>query len=233
MNKDSFCLIERESPILISCEHASQAFPHSYPSPHLTRQNIYDLYDLGALEVATFLSQELKASLIYTLYSPLFINVNQKINSPFLIESALNIQDREERIRNFYLPYHNQLGRLTERLKKYKSSCFISVHTFSQECKKNHAHRKIDFGILFKYKKDFPFCQKIKQELEKRNFLVAFNQPYSMERETVGYTIKRYGKKKGMQCVEFEINNKFFKNKKSSLAVKKALLESLREAITV
>lgn len=233
---------DSDGPILVSCEHASKIIPEEYSNFGVKNPSqLPDWHDVGAGELALLIVKQLKARGIMPLFSRMVINVNKPIGDPKLINDScfgvripgnenLSLKEKKERIFKYYLPYHRQLKRELLNLKKqHQKIFFVSVHSFFHKI--NREERKIDIGILYKYKKDFAFCNKIKKLLEKKtNFDIRFNKPYSAH-ETAGYTINKYGNDKNINCIEFEINDRHLKTKENIQKIGEFLSEALEEAI--
>ncbi|MBW2992138.1 N-formylglutamate amidohydrolase [Candidatus Woesearchaeota archaeon] len=231
-------MVNRRSdvPVFISCEHASKVIPRKYRTFGMRRKELArmpDYYDVGAEALSREIAKRLDARCIIPRYSRMVINLNKPEDHPKLINSVCfgidikgnkNISDRNERIRKYYRPYHERIKKEVRGKRLY----FVSVHSFFH---KLGEERKVDIGILYRYKKDEGFCRNIKRFLDKTGLNVKFNQPYSALK-TAGYTMNAHGKSKDIRCVEFEVNDKHLKDKKSikktGMMISKALKSELR-----
>jgi len=234
-----------KQPIFISCEHASKVIPKKYGTIGIKRKNLLnipDYYDVGAEELTRIIAKKLNAKCIIPNYSRMVINLNKHLNHQKLISDVcfgieipgnkdLTNSERNNRIKKYYLPYHDRIKREIQELKKnHKKVYYISIHSFFH--KLNRVKRIIDVGILYKYKKDIRFCKKIKKLLtEKTDFNIKYNQPYSSFK-TAGYTINKYGESKDISCVEFEINDKHLKDTKSIKKMGNILSSILKKIIS-
>lgn len=78
-----YTFVKRQSPILISCEHASSRIPKKFGTLGLTRsqlKNAKDLFDPGSLAVSRLVTQDLQASLLYANFSRLVVDANRRLD---------------------------------------------------------------------------------------------------------------------------------------------------------
>jgi len=227
-------------PFFISCEHASHSIPKKYGFLGVKKKVIVknpDYYDVGAEGIARILAEKFNARCVLSNHSRLLIDLNRGLNHPNLIplsafgmEIPFNRKNRKQRLK-YYYPYHNRVKKEINELKKiHKRIYYFCIHSFSPDAKDGR-NRKVDIGVLYRYKKDLTFCRKVKKLLEKKTkFLVRINEPYSAF-ETAGLVMNSYGKSEKVRCIEFEINNKHLQNKKDIKKMGNLLCSVLREAI--
>ena len=95
----------KESDFLIICDHASNKIPAKFKELGLSREilNSHIAFDIGAKEVAVYLSNILKCPLVMTDFSRLLIDPNRGIDDPTLIMriSDNNIVEGNKNIYNF------------------------------------------------------------------------------------------------------------------------------------
>mgnify|MGYP001365943825 CR=1 FL=1 len=185
----------KESDFLIICDHASNKIPTKFKELGL-RKEILDshiAFDIGAKEVAIYLSNILQCPLIMADFSRLLIDPNRGIDDPTLImrisdnniiEGNRNIYNfkkskkKDERIKKYYDVYHNKISEfinLREKNKKFPS--IISIHSFTPIWK--NKKRDIDIGILWDNDYRLPkiFFNYLKEN--HKNLVIGNNQPYS------------------------------------------------------
>jgi len=185
----------KESDFLIICDHASNKIPAKFKELGLSREilNSHIAFDIGAKEVAVYLSNILKCPLVMTDFSRLLIDPNRGIDDPTLImrisdnnivEGNKNIYNfkkskkKDERVINYYNVYHSKISEfinLRKKNKKYPS--IISIHSFTPVWR--NIRRDIDIGILWDNDNRLPniFFNYLKEN--HKNLVIGDNQPYS------------------------------------------------------
>ncbi|MBW2999708.1 N-formylglutamate amidohydrolase [Candidatus Woesearchaeota archaeon] len=229
-----------KQPFFISCEHAGKKIPKKYGFLGVKKEVIVknpDYYDVGAEDIARIIAKKFNAKCVLSNYSRLLINLNRSLNNPDLIPSApygmdipLNKKNKKQRLK-YYYPYHKRVKKEIEELKKiHKRIYYFCIHTFCGTVK-DRRNRKVQIGLLYRYKKDLDFCRKVKKLLEKKtNFIVKINEPYSAF-ETAGLVMNSYGKSEKVRCIEFEVNDKLLQNKKDIKKIGNLLCNVLKEAV--
>ena len=139
----------KESDFLIICDHASNKIPTKFKKLGLSKEILdsHIAFDIGAKEVAVYLSNILECPLVMTDFSRLLIDPNRGIDDPTLImrisdnkiiKGNRNIynfkksKEKDERVKKYYDVYHNKISEfinLREKDEKYPS--IISIHSFT------------------------------------------------------------------------------------------------------
>ncbi len=230
-------------PILISCEHASRKIPLRYWNLGLDKKKLKQvsyLYDVGAEKVAATISKYLGAETVMPRYSRLLVDMNRSPDDPSIFRSDsfgtdipgnrdITEQEKKKRLSDHYIPYHNRLWRKIRSLReKNKRSYYIIVHSFNHIV--DGVERTPDIGILWKFEKDRQFCSTIKKKLSDAGLDARFNKPYTAKGKGA-YCMTVYGNHHSIRCVEFEINDKFLKDKKGIIKMSRLLSGILREVI--
>lgn len=120
-----------QSPILITCEHASSRIPRAFGTLGLTREQVAgakDLYDPGSEALARMLAQQLGSSLLMASLSRLVIDYNRRLDmhgvaqnayhAPALKTQLLTEIDGQELL--VPIPANMQRSRILER-QRYRS----------------------------------------------------------------------------------------------------------------
>ena len=185
----------KESDFLIICDHASNKIPTKFKKLGLSKEILdsHIAFDIGAKEVAVYLSNILECPLVMTDFSRLLIDPNRGIDDPTLImrisdnkivEGNRNIynfkksKEKDERVKKYYDVYHNKISEfinLREKDEKYPS--IISIHSFTPVWR--NKKRDIDIGILWDNDYRLPeiFFNYLKEN--HKNLIIGDNQPYS------------------------------------------------------
>lgn len=134
-----------KAPLLIICDHASNAMPQSMNGLGLTADELgmHIAHDIGAAAIARRLAEKMDASLVLAGYSRLLIDANRHTAEPGSIpeisagvtipgNQGLSAAQRRARAKNFFWPYHHAI---TDGIKRLRSGCpapaIFSVHTFT------------------------------------------------------------------------------------------------------
>lgn len=219
--------------LIITCEHASNLIPQEFNDIFVKSRDILNThkgYDIGAQDVAVYLSAKLKVPLFKASYSRLLIDLNRSLNNRNLFSSLTKHLDKtikKEIIRDYYLPYRNQVEEYLLNCKN-SSILHISVHSFTPVL--NKIERNCDIGFLYDPKR----------ETERENALswkkeivgsggklrVRFNYPYKGISD--GFT--KYLRQKignNYSGIELEINQKLLLNSESITSISKIIYNIL------
>jgi predicted N-formylglutamate amidohydrolase len=145
------------SPVLVVCEHASNFIPAAFHNLGLSRQALasHIAWDPGALEVARFLGDVLKAKVLASPVSRLVYDCNRPPENPDSIPArseqydipgncGLAAADRAARVRTYYKPFHDRLAR--EIATDPRPLALVTVHSFSPVyCGQV---RKVEIGVI-------------------------------------------------------------------------------------
>ena len=213
------CIVNRDgvSPFFLVCEHAGNCIPASLkglgglPKEELER---HIAHDIGALEVATRLSEKLDAILIYQSYSRLLIDCNRRLSNEGLIVEVsdgtripgnenLSQASVKDRVGKIWQPFHDDIAcQLKERLIKGKRTILITVHSFTPVM--SHQARPWHVGLCFNRNPVlsdafYNYLSDIDPSL-----VIGLNQPYAVLDEE-DHTIPEYGEKLDLTHALIEI----------------------------
>ncbi len=133
------------TPLIVLCDHASNALPPAYGSLGLEASELarHIAYDIGAAGVTRSIADRLGAAAVLSRWSRLLIDLNRGTDDPTLImrlsdgavipgNRTLSRVEREVRIATFYRPYHDAIASLIERhLTSGLMPVVLSVHSFT------------------------------------------------------------------------------------------------------
>tara|TARA_B100000214_G_scaffold183833_1_gene132558 strand:+ start:7725 stop:8516 length:792 start_codon:yes stop_codon:yes gene_type:complete len=224
---------------LVICDHSSNNIPIEYKNLGISSNDIesHRAYDLGASEVSVELSKLLNCNLIMANFSRLLIDPNRgeddptlipKISEGKIIKGNINIskcssdEDRNKRILNFYLPYHEQISKFVNNsLKKGKILKILSIHSFTPIWMGKK--REIDVGIL--WDKDDRLSKIFLNSL--KNINLGDNKPYSGRLKND--TLYKHATSRGIPHVLIEIRQDLLKKEKDKLQWAKKIHNVLKE----
>ena len=242
MNKEKENIIKKygsSQDYLVICDHSSNNIPLRYQNLGISEKDLesHRAYDIGASDVASQLSELLDCSLVMANFSRLLIDPNRgkddptlipKISEGKIIKGNMNISisendvDRNERILQFYLPYHKQINRfINNLLDNGRIPKILSIHSFTPIWKGKK--REIDVGIL--WDKDDRLSKIFLNSL--KNIKLGDNKPYSGRLKND--TLYKHATSYGIPHVLIEIRQDLLKKDKDRLRWAKKIYNVLKE----
>jgi predicted N-formylglutamate amidohydrolase len=207
------------SPIVLICEHASNALPKSLGTLGLSDEDLqrHIAYDIGAEGTSRILSKLLDAPLILQRYSRLAYDCNRppeadgampEVSEIFEIPGNKNLlpSARLARTREIYRSFHRAIeDYLDQRAAEKRHTIVVTMHSFTPVYKGKS--RDFDVGFLFD------------RDTWLANFLVkAFptekarlNEPYG-PKDGVMHTTGLHAAPRGLKHVMIEIRNDLIAN---------------------
>lgn len=213
----AFC-VERPhgaSQFLLTCDHASNAFPMSLGDMGLNdaERSMHIAWDIGAAEVSRRLSELLDACCILHNYSRLVIDANRPPGSAQSIitlsertripgNEALSEDQVSAREQTVFWPYHERIrAELDRRASAGRPTLLVSVHSFTPVY--HDFVRPWHCGLL--YQRDVRLGRALLPRLRAENQLVVGdNEPYAM-RDGGDYTLIEHGERRGLAHVGIEM----------------------------
>ena len=204
-------------PILLVCEHASNAFPAPWGQLGLTeaQQQAHVAWDPGALALSRALASRLDAVLIHAPASRLLYDLNRGPDRADAMAPrsevhdipgniALSVAQRLERTEAFYLPFHGRLhAEIARRLALGRQTVLVTVHSFTPVY---HGQiRAVEFGVI--HDADDRLARAIVAAAQQITPLVtALNQPYSAA-DGVTHTLRLHATPYGLVNAMLELRN--------------------------
>lgn len=203
------------SSVILSCEHAGNDVPENLRYLFKSEPNVLETHrgwDPGAWTLAQFLSTRMNAPLLGCHTTRLLIEANRSPNSTELFSSfssVLHDAEKEKLVRDFYLPYRNQIENLIEEIAK--PILHLSIHTFTPIW--NGVERAVDIGILFNPERpsESNFSNRLKEALEKAlpHLITKFNEPYQGTDDGVTTWLRNLLPDSAYSGIEIEVNQKY------------------------
>lgn len=202
------------SPYVLICEHASRFIPQSFAGLGLGEADLkrHIAWDIGAENVARFLSQHLDATLVLAGYSRLLIDLNRPTGSSSSIpeisettiipgNAGLTAAQRDERVRDYFIPFQQEVENLLDRrLRVGRPAIIAAIHSFTPVYRS--VERSWHAGIL--YRRSQRFGAALVDALGGAGAKIAHNEPYQIEDDS-DYTIPTHGERRGLEAVLIEI----------------------------
>lgn len=224
---------------IIICDHSSNYIPDDYKKLGVSDEYLesHRAYDLGVSQLAKELSQLLDCHLVMANFSRLLIDPNRGEDDPTLIpkisegeiiygnlDVKFSVKDKERnrRIREYYVPYHNQINDLINAaIQNNKVPKIISIHSFTPVWKGKG--RDIEVGIL--WDKDDRLSQIFLKSLKSKK--TADNKPYNGRLKND--TMFKHGTSRGLPHVLIELRQDLLNNKKDRLLWAKKIYNVLKD----
>ena len=206
---------EGRAPVLLLCDHASNAMPASLGTLGLdeTALSRHIAYDIGAADVTRALVERWDAAAVLSGYSRLIIDLNRDLDDPTSIpvisdgvvvpgNRALDPAEAAQRVDGLFWPYHSTVDAEIDRLRERgQVPAVVSIHSFTPVM--NGTQRPWHAGVL--YHQDMRFAHALLQALrEEGDLVVGDNEPYSVS-STSDYAVPVHGEGRGLVHVELEI----------------------------
>lgn len=203
------------SDFVVVVDHAGRRIPQALnglglPDAELSR---HIGWDIGALEVAIRVAEQLDAPLLAQRYSRLVIDCNRKPTSPTsvpLISETTEIPGNRQlsgaeidrRRREIFEPYHAAIGELLARRRAAgRRTILVAQHTMTDVYR--GVARPMHAAVL--YNRDRRFAGPVLDALRAiEGLVVAENEPYFLSDDT-DYTIPHHAEARGLLHVEIEI----------------------------
>jgi predicted N-formylglutamate amidohydrolase len=225
--------------LLITCEHGGNKIPDQYRHLFQGADSVLQThrgFDIGALEMALFMAQELNCDFFYSIISRLLIEQNRSPDSPELFSdftNALPENEKQSIIKQFYDPYRKQVDlAVKNNIYSDKNVLHLSIHTFTP-CL-NGKIRKADIGILFdeSRKKELAFSQKLKKRIKKlhKEYNVRKNYPYKGTDDGLTKWLREKYPANYMG-IELEINSKLCENRESWNNCQQVITEAVKRLL--
>lgn len=206
---------EGQSSFLLVVDHAGNLIPRALGRLGLTETDCkrHIAWDIGVAGLARLLAYQLKANLIEQIYSRLVVDCNRPLGAATSIvnisedtvipgNAHVSVQDRKERAREIFEPYHTQIAaELDRRQGAGLPTALISLHSFTPEFK--GVSRPWHAGVL--YNRDPRLAHLLLALLNADDDLVVGdNAPYVVD-DATDYTIPVHGERRGLPHVLLEI----------------------------
>ncbi|MEK6248525.1 MAG: N-formylglutamate amidohydrolase [Planctomycetales bacterium] len=238
----SFYGIDGTAPVVLICEHASAHFPRDFGSLGIDAkaQHSHSAWDIGALNVATGLSEILKAPLVAGGVSRLLYDCNRPFDSrdsiPLKSEGLRiagneNLDDagRNARYRLIHQPFHFAAEELirTQSAKAGREAAVVTVHSFTSTYFGNY--RDVEIGFLHH---ENTKLSEIAHQIECRrgSYRAELNEPYDAS-DGVTYSMGLHADKNARHSTMIEIRNDLIDTDRKSRAMAKHLAETIRLAL--
>ena len=207
------------SPLLLVCEHASNAVPEEYAPSFGVAQSDLDRhvgYDIGAAALTRALAERLDATAVLGVVSRLLIDVNRQPWHPgFTPEESdgtrvpgnigIDDDERARRAGRWFWPFQARIGaEVDARLAAGRPFYLVTIHSFTPVLAGEA--RPWPVGVLYRRAADLG--QLVLEELRPRvPGAVGDNQPYGIQLDGTDYTVPVHGDDRDVPSIAFEVRH--------------------------
>lgn len=203
------------SPFVIACDHSGLNLPRSLGNLGLSEAELstHIGWDIGIAGVARIVAEQLDGYLQLNNYSRLVIDTNRPPGSPQSVltvseatripgNEGLSREQIEQREREIFWPYHNQLaGELERRARLGLATVFVALHSFTPVYL--GVVRQWQAGVL--YQRDARLAKHMLESLQADPELkIGDNEPYRVS-DATDYSVVVYGETGKIPHVEIEL----------------------------
>ncbi len=223
---------DEKPQIILTCEHAGNDVPQTFKHLFGDEPNVlntHEGYDIGALELARYLSDQLKTDVYYTTITRLLVEANRSVNSKDLFSrfSTLLTKDEKEQVLDtHYYPYRKKVEDAIVSALQTTRVIHLSIHTFTPVL--NGERRKADIGVLYDPDRSFEklTAQRLISELNEltASLSVLPNSPYKGTDDGFTTYLRTTTDPERYAGIEVEVNQKFFTDHEELLDTVKAIL---------
>jgi predicted N-formylglutamate amidohydrolase len=206
------------SPILLVCEHASQAVPSEYAALGLPRAELdrHIGYDIGAAALTRALAERLDATALLGVVSRLVIDINRQPWHPGFVpvesdgtvvpgNAGADDAERARREARWFTPFHARVhAELDARAAAGRPPVLVTVHSFTPVLAGDV--RPWPVGVL--YGRERPAAMLVLEALRATVIEgpVGDNQPYGIMLDGTDVTVP-YGDDRGIPAIAFEVRH--------------------------
>lgn len=207
----------KDTAFVVTCEHGGNDIPAEYRSlfeGEQTLLNSHRGYDAGALEMAHDLAEALKAPLVISTTSRLFVDLNRSPSHPNLHSQFVRHLPEAELLKiksMYYEPYRNHAqSEVVQALEQHARVIHISSHSFTPVL--NGTKRNADIGLLYDSarKTELKLCEYWKSVITAKDpsLRVRRNYPYAGKSDGLCTWMRKHFPPNRYLGIELEINQK-------------------------
>jgi len=199
-----------DAPVVLTCEHASEALPAGWRWPEEDRRLVgtHWAYDLGARAITLELAAALGAPAVLATFSRLLVDPNRPEDSPTLfraeaegapvaLNQAIDAAERERQLAGFYRPFHAAVDRAVAAC---AAPIVLAVHTFTPLYEGQP--RQVELGVLFD--REDALCAAWVAELSAAGHDCRPNEPWSGKAGLI-HVAATHADRHGRRAMELEV----------------------------
>lgn len=228
------------SPVLLVCEHASNAIPADWGTLGLAGGLLtsHIAWDPGALGLARALAERLDATLVHAPVSRLVYDCNRPPDAAGAMttrsemhdvpgNTGLTAAEKLRRVTAVYLPFHDTLhGVIADRLARGRPAVIVTVHSFTPTW--FGVPRLVELGVI--HDTDARLAHAVVAAAEGCGLNVQLNAPYSAS-DDVTHTLKLQALPYGLANVMLEVRNDLIATQAGEAAMADRLAPIITRAV--
>lgn len=226
--------------LVMSCEHAVNTVPEHYR--HLFDQNedvlqTHRAIDLGALDIANRIRQDIPCDFSHTTVSRLLIDCNRSLThhqcfSEF--SKPLSASEKQDLINQHYLPYREHIEVLIQHhIDQGSQVLHVSIHSFTPVL--NGKTRNACIGLLYDFtrhgEREVARIWRGLLEVQNPTYRVRMNYPYHGKTDGFPSALRKKHAEQDYLGLEVESNNALLTTNESLTEVATTLSASLSELL--
>lgn len=205
------------APLLLTCEHASFAWPPGADSAGIEDRWLRDHYgwDPGAEALLLRLASPLGAPSVCATFSRLFVDANRSPQQPSYVRSQIegvtlrcnwDLSDAAMQARHaVHEAYHEAVARAAEAmLENHERFLILGMHSFTPQLE-NECRRHLEIGVLHD-EENAAIAGRLAEAIEAQGLRCCLNQPYSGLGGLV-YAAARHGRPRRQPYLVLEARN--------------------------
>jgi predicted N-formylglutamate amidohydrolase len=221
--------------LLITCEHGGNDVPEKYKTLFEKDSDVlftHRGYDIGALDIARYLSEHLKSELFYSTITRLLVEANRSIDNAQLFSeftSSLSENEKDVITEKYYHPYRKQVESFIKA--QENRIIHIGMHSFTPVL--NGAKRDVDLGVLYDQTRNYE--NQVSEALlscistHLPELKVKANEPYKGTDDGFTTYLRTITDPNKYAGIEIEINQKYFTDDVRHFeSIKSALAKCIR-----
>ena len=206
------------SPLLIICDHASNAMPKAAKNLGLKAKDRkrHVAWDPGTAHIGRYLAAQLDTRLHLANYSRLVCDLNRGEDHPDCMRlysddievpgnRDLSDASRQARLDDLYWPYHDAISAFIDRhLAAKKVPFLLSIHSFTPQMA-GEKPRPWHIGLM--WNRQEKLSKQLVRNLRRQNpaLTIGDNKPYSLKGAAGGLnTIERHAERRGIPYIAVE-----------------------------
>lgn len=203
--------------LILTCEHGGNEVPEKYNKLFTGNSHVlltHRGYDIGALDLAQWLSKRLESPLIFSATTRLLVDLNRSVGSHSLFSSfiaSLTSEEKQEILRCFYFPYREKvIGLIKQYLQQGKRVLHLSIHSFTPIL--NGKKRNADIGLLYDSARPLEkkTCRNMAEKIcELSSLVVRYNYPYRGGADGFTTSLRHLFPESKYMGIEIEMNQKY------------------------
>ena len=224
-------------PLFIIGDHASNHIPRAYDNLGLSGDDLtrHIAWDIGTATIIESLCAHFGCGGQMAAVSRLVIDLNREPERDSLIpldsdgtqiigNHDLSAQERQNRIDNYYTPYH---AAIKAQLDKMDNPLVLSIHSFTPQVR-GQAPRSVDIGLLVRH--DEVTAHRFKRAIETAyDYDVRINEPYSAY--DLNYTVDHHLAPRRLRHLAIEVRQDHIDNHDKARHVAAQLAEMIAPLI--